>query len=141
VIVLCTSNSGKDLPADGRDPRSGYDEHTEFYLTVGTSYVVYAMTEFLGAIWYYIADDSYSYYPVWQPSPLFTVVDHAIPRCWIYNYFAADRVHDDYPILAFPEWALDEYFYDRLTNGSEAELGIWQERKAQMDWEAQHDPS
>jgi hypothetical protein len=133
--VICLSNQGKDLPLDCRDPRLNITDDTTFPLKIGEEYIVYAMTVFLCHIWYYICDENYSYYPVWHPSPLFKVSDSRISSHWEYGYFGGESARETYPIFAFKEWSSDLYYYDRLTDGVEKDIEVFNYYKHLMDAE------
>jgi|SRR5579883_1782657 len=137
--VRCTNNSGKALPARLRNIELGFTEGTRFHLTLGTEYVVYALTIFLGDIWYYICDDSYSYYPVWNPAVLFAISDDRISRFWKIGYRSKDESSDGGFLLAFPEWASDPGYYERLTDGDAAAVDLFRHYKEVMDQECGSD--
>jgi hypothetical protein len=73
--VRCISNRASTLAAEYLNREHGYGADHVFRLTEGREYVVFAVTSFLGGPWIYIADDEFSYYPVWHPTPLFTIVE------------------------------------------------------------------
>lgn len=114
--VRCVSNSGSFLPKECLDPRWGYSSETEFPLTTGRVYVVYAMTTQLAHLWYYVLDDNQLPYPVWQPSPLFDVVDGSLPGDWLINHHRSDNA-GFYPLISYPAWANDGFYYERLVDG------------------------
>lgn len=140
--IKCIANEGKDLPEDCLDPRGGYGREAKFALIIGKEYNVYAITLFRGYVWYYICDEDYFSYPIWNPAPLFEVVDGRISRYWKYNFTKGDkRWPGTKTIFAFEEWANDPYnYYDRLTNGNETEVAIFKRYKDLMDVEFS-DPS
>ena len=78
--VQCKYNKGLDLPGDCLYPSGGSTKDTEFDLEINKMYTVYALTIEQGYIWYYIFDESCTYFPVWNPSPLFDVIDGNISR-------------------------------------------------------------
>src|SRR5574341_526470 len=102
--VQCISNSGIDLPKDCMKADCGFTQETLFALIPGRIYVVYAFTVFLGYVWYYICDENYTHYPVWNPSPLFRVSDHRLSSFWEFNCHAGSSVDETQVIVAFPEW-------------------------------------
>ena len=118
-----------------REPRAGYDENTELALLVGKEYVVYGVTTYLGCVWYYICDENYSYYPIWNPAAVFEVVDGRISAYWSCNHFQRPGNSKGQLLLAFKEWTADIYYYDRLTDGDELAVSIFQHYKALMDAE------
>jgi hypothetical protein len=97
--------------------------------------VVYALTVFLGDIWYYVCDDSYSYYPVWNPAVLFAIADDRLSRFWNAAYRSKQESSDQAFVLAFSEWTSDPSFYERLTDGETAAVDVFKRYKKLMDHE------
>lgn len=131
--IKCIANSGKDLPADCLRPVWGITENKEFAIVIGKTYVVYAFTFLLGYVWYYICDETYSFYPVWNPAPLFTISDHRLSRFWQFNHFIGNSADQTHMIVAFPEWANDRLYYDRLTSGVVEAVKVFEHYKTQID--------
>lgn len=132
MIVCCLSNTGEILPVTSRDSARGFNADTEFPVTIGRSYDVFAMTIFLGIAWYYVLNDDGHDWPTWAPAPLFGVLDGTLPRSWVVGYFRFAN-GDQYPILSFPEWATDHAFYERLVDGDEAAVRIFQQRRQEIE--------
>ncbi len=134
--IICRYNRGLDLPEDCLYPSGGYIRDAEFHLEINKMYTVYALTIERGYIWYYICDESYTYYPIWKPSPLFDVIDGNISKYWIYNFSRGDNLYETDVTFAFPEWTEDPYdYYDKLSDGEEKEVNIFNKYKALMDLE------
>ena len=133
--VLCLSNSGETLPGNYLDDHRGYAFASEFPITIGKEYVVYALALRKNAqVWYYISDDHDLYYPFNYPAPLFEVVDRKLSAHW---KFAFTPEHLDHVALfAFEEWVHDGYFYDRLTDNVEDDASKFREMKHLMDLES-----
>jgi hypothetical protein len=131
MIVRCIANTGDVLPPASRDPSRGFDVGTEFPVTVGRSYEVFAMTNVVGIAWFYVMDDHGEPWPTWMPSPLFEVVDGRLPSSWQVGYFRFSR-DDQYPILSFPEWARDHSFYERLVDGEEEAVRVFDSRRREV---------
>lgn len=132
MIVRCIANSGSALPEANIDPRRGYDESTEFPLTIDRAYTVFALTVFLGSAWYYVLDDDGNDWPTWAPSALFDVLDGAIPSSWIVGYSRAS-VENQFPLISFPEWATDATFYERLVDGDPRAVEIFASRRQEIE--------
>lgn len=130
MIVVCVANTGEALPAESRDSRSGFDGETEFPITIGRKYHVYAITVFLGIAWYYILNDDGHYWPTWTPAPMFEIADGSLPASWKVGYFKFGR---QYPIISFPEWADDHSFYERLVDGDQEALRVFDERRSEVE--------
>ena len=128
--VRCLANMGSVLPEIYLDPRVGYTKELRFALTIGKEYTVYALYAWQGQVWYYICDDNYMYYPQENPAPLFEVVDSRSSKYW-----EVEMAKNGLLTMAFPEWFVDPYFYDKLTDQEEAEVLMFEKRKELMDAE------
>jgi hypothetical protein len=130
--IKCIENRVICLPEE--IIRNYSTSYSEFSILKGGEYIVYGMTVYLGYIWYYVCDEDYSYYPIWNPSPLFEVVDGRLSRYWTYSY-----KEGEYAVLrprwAFLEWTSDPDYYDRLTDGEDREVEIFKNYKELMDLE------
>jgi hypothetical protein len=104
-----------------------------FPLIVGKEYFIYGVTLRAGAIWYYICDEHFVYYPVWNPAGLFEVSDSSIPESWRVGVYAARSDLPERFLLSFPEWVADEYFYDRLTDREAAEVEIFDRYRRELE--------
>lgn len=133
--IQCTSNLGKVLPLDCLKPQLGISEKKEFHLLIGKTYTVYAFTMLFGYVWYYVCDEAYSFYPVWNPAPLFTIRDPRLSSFWEFNCFIGSSAEDTQMIVAFPEWARDRLYYDRLTNGVAADVNTFDRYRKLIDAE------
>jgi hypothetical protein len=114
------------------DSARGVNSDTEFPVTVGRVYPVYAMTLFLGIAWYYVLDDDGHAWPTWIPATVFEVIDGSLPASWKVGYFRFGA-EEQYPILSFPEWADDHAFYERLVDGDPEATRIFAERRAEAE--------
>ena len=133
--VRCTSNRGVDLPDLYLDPAGGYAATTTFELERSKEYVVYALTIRRGGIWYYILDETGTPYPIWNPAPLFEVVDARMSRYWTFG-FTEDGLRAGSAIFAFGEWARDPAdYYDRLTDGEERAEATFAQFRELLDLE------
>ena len=135
--VRCISNLGKEMPKDCRG--IGFDEKTVFDLILGKDYTVYGFTVKSGYIWYYICDEMYEreviHYPIWQPAPLFEVIDGKMSKYWMCNFKMGYCSEDTFQLVAFEEWVNDLVYYDRLTDGIEFDVEIFKRYKTLMDSE------
>jgi hypothetical protein len=130
--VKCIEKAVSLLPEKIKSNYSISD--SEFSIAIGKEYLVYAMTVHYGYVWYYICDESCSYYPIWNPSSFFQVVDGSLSRHWIYSLKEGERATLR-PRWAFREWAEDPDYYDKLTDGEEKEVAIFKAYKTLMDME------
>ncbi len=101
-------------------PQKTLSEEQIYYdplpLIIGKEYVVYAVGEFENATWYCICDEHYTYYPMWRPFPLFGIVDNRLSRYWVFSL--QEWENKKQPLISFPEWANDSYFYGELVEGN-----------------------
>ena len=133
--IRCIANTGADLPESYFLPHLDYKKETEFQLTLGKEYIVYALYEWEGKIWYYICDERYTYYPIHNPAPLFEVVDDRISKYWRFKLAPNGLL-----TLAFEQWCSEPYFYDKLTDQKEEEVLIFEKVKELMDAEVLSPP-
>jgi hypothetical protein len=136
MIVECIANTGAALPSELVRPEMGLTRERSFALVVGKNYVVYGMTVFLGHLWYYLSDEDDLYYPVWKPSHLFRIVDGGMSQYWRLGMYTIDSSGATMPIIAFPEWATNPVFYDRLTDGDADAVSLFNKYKTLIDDEA-----
>lgn len=134
MIVKCISNRGEDLPAECLDSNSGFSKTTTFNLEIGKHYLVYGVTLFLGYIWYFLEDEAFSYYPIWNPSPLFEIVDGRLSRYWICSFKNTNNGNFR-TIFAFKEWANSPTFYEKLVDGEKEAVHRFAFYKERMDSE------
>lgn len=124
-------NTGGFLPKNYISKQEGLLLETEFNVSIGAVYTVYALEVENSLIRFYICDDAYTYYPMWHPAPLFEVIDNRIPSCWRCAYYPeVNRV-----FCTFEEWLLDKYFYDHLTDRKQEEVALFQKLKQSIDAE------
>lgn len=129
--IRCIANTGTFLSEIYLDPAVGRTKETEFQLTIGKEYTVYALYQWQRSIWYYICDDQYTYYPQQNPAPLFEVIDNRLSSYWRFKVYPNGLLK-----LAFSEWLSDQYFYDKLTDAEEREVLIFEKAKELIDAEA-----
>ncbi|WP_405062218.1 hypothetical protein OG474_11405 [Kribbella sp. NBC_01505] len=132
MIVRCIANVADSLPPTAYDSGRGITAETEFPLTLGCSYPVYGITVLLGLTWYYVLNDDDLPWPVWAPAPLFEIVDGRFPASWQCGYFVFGR-DNQYPLISFPEWATDYFFYERLVDGEPAARAIFDQRRREIE--------
>ena len=108
---------------------------TAFEVTIGAEYAVYGVTVWRGHCWYYVFDDDDLAYPVWKPAALFEVSDPTMPRNWVFGY--VQPVDGDggqgFPVISFPEWALDRYFYEHLVDGDRLARAAFDRNRAEAE--------
>jgi hypothetical protein len=136
MMAKCLYNRGEDLPEELLCRKTGFDSKTKFDIEIGKYYLVYAMTINSNYMWYYILENENDLFPIWQPAPLFIVVDEALSRYWVYTFKQKQKAWPGYTTIAFPEWANDPYkYYDALSDGNKFEKDIFIKYKKLMDVE------
>src|SRR6266478_6039238 len=131
--IVCVARRGETLPDHYLDPRIPRTREHDFRLTLGREYVVYAVAIRKDQVWYYVVDDTDSWFPIYKPAPLFKIVDDRVSRHWRVKLTPGNLDHE--VLLAFEEWASDDQFYDRLSDKEQAEVRVFRERRQQMDEE------
>jgi hypothetical protein len=117
------------------DPRIPRTREHDFRLTPGREYMVYAIAVRKDQVWYYVVDDTDSWFPIYKPAPLFRVVDDRVSQHWRVKLTPGNLDHE--VLLAFAEWVSDDQFYERLADKKQAEVKVFKERRRQMDEEFQ----
>jgi hypothetical protein len=132
MIVRCLTTTAGGLSAYAYDSRRGITPETEYPVTPGRDYHVVAITILQGHARYYIHDDDDLAWPIWTPASVFEIIDGHLPASWIVGYFrfAPDNQH---PLISFPEWALDHYFYERLVDGEPDAVQTYAFRRAEAE--------
>ncbi len=133
--VTCMTTSGSSLPLSSLDELAGITRETEFALTIGAVYVVYAITTFHGHCWYYVFDDDLQPYPVWNLASLFEIPDPSLPRDWVVGYVRKGADDEGCPLISFPEWASDHLFYERLVDGDGDAVAVFEARRVSAEGE------
>lgn len=117
--VICRSETLADAPDSFIDEGRGYRRSTSLPLTVGREYPVFALTNSIGGLWYYVLDDDDGDgVPIWYPSAVFDVVDGLIPEGWMLGHGRTSRSGQSV-VIGPSEWAGDPTFYERLYDGDE----------------------
>jgi len=106
-----------------------------FYSELGKIYIVYAFGIFREYFKYCICDESYSFYPLWNPANFFEIIDGCCSRYWLVGL--REDNNEKIPFLSFPEWANNPYFYGELVDGNKNDTNaiIFRKYKALMDLE------
>ncbi len=131
--IKCITNKTSNLP---QEILQNYKiSYKEFSVKEGIEYTVYALGMNYGYIWYCICDNNHFFYPEWNPSPLFEIVDNRLSRYWVLGL--GEDNSKKVPLLSFPEWTNDEYFYGELVDGNSNDPNaiIFKKYKELMDLE------
>ena len=130
--VQCISNLAKSLPQELINLKN-YNINKEFNVTINEKYTIYAMGLASNNIWYAISLYDTQGHTIWYPSQLFSIIDSRLSKYWIFSikeFPLFERV-----IWAFPEWADEMSYYDKLVDGEEEEVEIFKKYKLLMDIE------
>ncbi|MBN9378089.1 MAG: hypothetical protein BGO14_01245 [Chlamydiales bacterium 38-26] len=130
--VQCISNSTNGLPQKLIEAEN-YKIDSEFYVKVNKKYTVYGMSQASNNIWYGVSLYNTDDYAVWYPSQLFSIIDSRVSKYWTFSI-------KEFPLFkrviwAFPEWADEMSYYDKLVDGEEEEVEIFKKYKLLMDLE------
>lgn len=132
MIAKCISNKGVDLPENYLDSRRGYTKSTVLnFLEVGHSYVIYALCVREDQVWFYVCEDEDDEYPVARPAPLFELTDPRLPTTWMASY-KPDYMEAQL-FISSVEWIQEEAFYEKLVDGSEREVLMFNKIKNEMN--------
>ncbi len=63
-----------------------------------------------------------------HPAPLFEVIDNHLSSYWRFKCYPNGLIR-----IAFEEWLIDPYFYDKLTDQEDAEVLIFETIKQLID--------
>lgn len=162
MLVRCIANTAADLPAHYINPAPyGYPKVTTDYdLTVGREYTVYAVESWEDKVAFYIGDDGKWGYPLRIPAPLFEVIDGQPSRFWkigvresesrgvrwgtvsivlirlkLRKWLPRDMRTHSCLLMGFPAWVEDPYFYDDLTDWKPEAKQVWDNFRHLMDLE------
>ena len=121
MIVKCIENIGINLPEEILT-RHGWDRSMKFEeLTVGKTYVVYAVLHIKNVPCYLLCSDifdgQYITYPSLLPYSLFKTVQNKQSKFWYSKKGSKD--------IGFKELLRDEYFYGKLVEGYKKEVQVF----------------
>lgn len=110
--------------------REGADED----LTVNAVYAVLAMEQWSdGGIRVYLHTVGESNYPYPYPVEMFEVVDATVTTSWCVTFFEQQSLGMSIKRISFPEWAHDDFFYERLVDGDEAVIAIYKQHRERVE--------
>lgn len=110
--------------------------NNQMFISPGKEYFVYAITFVDDFIFYYIAEDIFGNernYPVWYPAEFFKVINNNLSKTWIFNVIKFKDILR--PIIAFPEWANDDEYYECLADGKKEAYEVFMKYKKIIDVE------
>lgn len=133
MLVRCTANSLDTLPdcrVRERLRQSIHLEGPDPLLVIGEVYQVVAIASWQDdGIRLYLHTVAESDHPYPYPIEMFEVVDPSLPVGWCIGF---GRSEDGVCIewIGFQEWAADPHFFEKLVDGDEAALRIYQHWRA-----------
>lgn len=134
--VKCIANKIVDLPREFIEEMDSSLKDIVFQITPGKVYTVYALSSWNNIVLYFICDDNFTTVPTIIPAPFFEIIDHRMSRYWIFNSsHHTNSINYFINEWAFPEWALDQFFYRRLSEWEIREEKIFAQYKVKMDLE------
>lgn len=76
----------------------------------------------------YIHNIEENWWPTPYPAEFFDFVETSLPNGWALSFATAGN---DVVIrcISFPEWAHDEHFYERLVDGDQRTIEIYEHRR------------
>jgi hypothetical protein len=128
--VKCIENKVSILP---KILHEFFGDNLNANLILNESYLVYALKEDCGYIWFCLLEKENSR-PRWYPEHFFSVEDQHLSKYWIFNFYL-DWQKIKSPLLAFPEWANDIDFYAGLFDDNEEAWEILKKYLKLMDLE------
>lgn len=135
MLVRCESNLIYEIPMSPelrRDIQSSFrTPDGRVHLDVGKAYVVYALTIRGNCLWYYLADEAFTQYPVAYPAALFSIIDGRVSRHWQIE-FDAQRA---FTLITFAGWLGNELFLENLVNGVPETVNFFMRSKKAFDRE------
>ena len=112
-----------------KNPKNNYDND---FLEINKEYNVYGMLVDDGQVYYYTCDQLQDDYPLAMPAPLFEIKDNRVSRYWVFGTIEGFK---KCLIWIFPEWIVEPYFSDKLTDWKAREVKIFKTYKKLMDLE------
>ncbi len=136
--VRCITNMGRDIPPEflAPDDEECRGDAVLDELRNEAFYTVYAMTIQNGHVWYYVCGENRRI-PYWYPCSMFEIVDGRLSRYWEFNYIRDERPYGVIHIetWAFPEWARDDTFYERLLDRCDEAQRVFEKYSRAMNLE------
>ncbi len=97
-------------------------------LEIGKVYTVYGITFWDNTPFFYICDGEYDDYPTPEYSGLFEIVDERLSKYFLLSSVLLEDNQAN-TSLVFNEWAKNQYFYEKLLDGEENEVAIFEKYK------------
>ncbi len=134
--IKCITNLAKDLP-EKLIQAEQYKIDLKFDLEINKTYTVYAVLVMGDCIWYSICDGTYIYYPLWHPSPLFTIEEGSFSKFWKMKIPERETIYKESlkAVISYQEWLDDPYYYSDLVDGKSENIKIFEKYKEAMDLE------
>ncbi len=93
-------------------------------LEIGQQYIVQAVEERDGGLWFFLPTVAESDYPYPYPAEFFEVQDYSLIPGWCVR-FDTQQGNTVIKRITFSEWANDEHFYERLLDGEIASVSAY----------------
>ena len=99
-------------------------------LVIGREYVVQALEQRDGGVWFYLHTVPTNDYPFPYPAEMFEYRDNRLPSDWSVR-LGQERGHVFWRRLTFSDWANDDGFYERLVDGDPDTVATYKARAAE----------
>lgn len=121
MVVVCVARRAS-VPASS----VAYNPHAVTDVTIGSNYLVAAISIYVGLVMVLIRDDTHL--PSRYPMEMFDVADSRLPSDWFFvNYPDSDFLQ---AIWGYEELVVDEFHYDALLEREDDALAIFDSRVA-----------
>lgn len=126
--IKCINDS--ILPENSSQVLVEWANNSDLEISIGKTYVVFAISKYLGTIFYYILGDETENYPLAFPNNLFEVTDYTQSKYWINPLKKLNDSEDiqieSGEIISFEEWVLKgDRFYEQLLEEKKEEVKIF----------------
>ncbi|MDD9952192.1 MAG: hypothetical protein OXT67_11580 [Zetaproteobacteria bacterium] len=126
--VICNQDKGTAVPAEIRG--ADFSTETRFSVTIGKTYIVYAMGQRVGSslLEYLVCDELGT--PFYCPSHLFSIIDSSLPSNWGYSEWIQPGFH--YRIWGYKE-ILDYDHNEGLLERRKPDMEVFAKAKKGID--------
>jgi len=97
-------------------------------LSVGKEYLVQALEKRDDGLWWYLHTSKDSDYPYPYPAEMFELQERSVPQGWCVGIKKVKGTMI-FKWMSFPEWAMDDLFFERLVDGDAKTMSIYRSKK------------
>jgi len=128
MFIISKANSGKALPP--KYISLGYTEESDFYITIGKEYVVFAIAFWQASVLFLIRDDYES--PSWHPAELFEISQAKLPNNWLFSTSVA-KEHGVHALCGYERLITDKDHYEALLERDPEAIRVFNEELSQEE--------